>query len=219
MSVETLESLGARLRAGERSSVALVQDCLRSADALDARLGTYLARFDAAALESAAALDAELAAGHDRGPLHGIPLGIKDILAAREGPTTAQSLVLDPLWGAGRDARVVERLRAAGAVILGKTTTMEFAIGEPDREKPFPLPRNPWDLERSPGGSSSGTGNGVAAGLFPAGLGTDTGGSVRIPASFCGVSGHRPTFGLVPKTGCVPLGFSYDSIGPLARSA
>jgi aspartyl-tRNA(Asn)/glutamyl-tRNA(Gln) amidotransferase subunit A len=215
----SLAQLGARLRSGAVTSAGLVDGCLRRADALDPRLGTYLARFDEAARKAAAELDAELAAGRDRGPLHGIPLGIKDILAAREGPTTAQSLVLDPAWGAGRDALVVERLRRAGAVILGKTTTMEFAIGAPDPDKPFPLPRNPWEPARSPGGSSAGTGNGVASGLFPAGLGTDTGGSVRIPAAFCGVTGHKPSYGLVPRTGCLPLGFTYDSIGPLAQGA
>jgi aspartyl-tRNA(Asn)/glutamyl-tRNA(Gln) amidotransferase subunit A len=215
----SLEELGARLRSGSLSSARLVERCLETADRLDPRIGTYRARFDEAARKAAADRDAELAAGRDRGPLHGIPLGIKDILAAREGPTTAQSLVLDPAWGAGRDALAVERLRRAGAVILGKTTTMEFAIGAPDPAKPFPLPRNPWELARSPGGSSAGTGNGIAAGLFPAGLGTDTGGSIRIPAAFCGVTGHKPTYGLVPRTGCVPLGFTYDSIGPLARSA
>jgi aspartyl-tRNA(Asn)/glutamyl-tRNA(Gln) amidotransferase subunit A len=113
----------------------------------------------------------------------------------------------------------VARLRAAGAVITGKTTTMEFACGMPDPSKPFPVPRNPWDTDTWPGGSSSGTGSGVAAGMFLAGLGTDTAGSIRIPAAFCGVSGLMPTFGRVPKSGCVPLGYSLDHIGPLARSA
>jgi aspartyl-tRNA(Asn)/glutamyl-tRNA(Gln) amidotransferase subunit A len=104
-------------------------------------------------------------------------------------------------------------------VILGKTTTMEFACGMPDASKPFPVPRNPWDTDTWPGGSSSGTGSGVAAGLFYGGLGTDTGGSIRCPAAFCGISGHKPTFGLVPKSGCTPLGYTYDHIGPMARSA
>ena len=136
-----------------------------------------------------------------------------------EGPTTAQSLVLDPAWGAGKDAPVVARLKAAGAVITGKTTTMEFACGMPDTTKPFPVPRNPWDLATWPGGSSSGTGSGVAAGMFLAGLGTDTAGSIRIPAALCGITGLMPTFGRVPKSGCVPLGYSLDHIGPMARSA
>jgi aspartyl-tRNA(Asn)/glutamyl-tRNA(Gln) amidotransferase subunit A len=146
-------------------------------------------------------------------------VGVKDILAAGEGPTTSQSLVLDPAWGEGKDAPIVSRLRAAGAVITGKSTTMEFAVGMPDKTKPFPLPRNPWDLNTWPGGSSSGTGSGVAAGMFLAGIGTDTGGSIRMPAAFCGISGLLPTFGRVPKSGCTPAGYSLDHVGPMARSA
>ncbi|GHF64096.1 amidase [Amycolatopsis bartoniae] len=199
--------------------MALTEAAIATADAHDDALGTYLARFDEYALERAAAADAELASGVDRGPLHGIPFGVKDILAMAEGPTTAQSLVLDRSWGADKDAPAVARVKAAGAVITGKTTTMEFACGMPDATKPFPVPRNPWDPETWPGGSSSGTGSGVAAGMFLAGLGTDTAGSIRIPAAFCGVSGLMPTFGRVPKSGCVPLGYSLDHIGPLARSA
>jgi aspartyl-tRNA(Asn)/glutamyl-tRNA(Gln) amidotransferase subunit A len=215
----TVQDAAARLRSGELSSVELTRAVLARADRLDGRLGTYLARFDERALAAAAAADAELAAGLDRGPLHGVPVAVKDILAAREGPTTAQSLVLDPAWGAGRDAPVVARLRSAGAVITGKTTTAEFACGMPDPTKPFPIPRNPWDLRAYPGGSSSGTGSGVAAGLFLAGVGTDTGGSIRMPAAYCGISGLKATFGRVPKSGCAPLGYSLDHIGPLARSA
>lgn len=216
---KTLTDAAAALREGAVTSVALTEAAIATADRLDATTGTYLARFDEYALERAAAADAELARGEDRGPLHGIPFGIKDILAMAEGPTTAQSLILDRSWGAGKDAPAVARVKAAGAVITGKTTTMEFACGMPDDTKPFPVPRNPWDPETWPGGSSSGTGSGVAAGMFFAGLGTDTAGSIRIPAAFCGVSGLMPTFGRVPKSGCVPLGYSLDHIGPLARSA
>ncbi|HVW40477.1 MAG TPA: amidase [Amycolatopsis sp.] len=215
----TLTDAAAALRAGTVTSVELTQAAIDVADRVDPTIGTYLARFDSYALERAAAADAELARGEDRGPLHGIPFGVKDILAMAEGPTTAQSLILDRAWGEGKDAPVVARLKAAGAVITGKTTTMEYACGMPDPEKPFPLPRNPWNSDTWTGGSSSGTGSGVAAGMFLAGLGTDTGGSIRIPAAFCGVSGLMPTFGRVPKSGCVPLGYSLDHIGPLARSA
>lgn len=215
----TLTDAAAALRDGTVTSVGLTQTALARADALDSRLGAYLARFDETALESAARADAELAAGTDRGPLHGIPFGVKDILASSEGPTTGQSLVLDPAWGEGRDAVTVARVKAAGAVITGKLTTMEFACGLPDPDKPFPFPRNPWNPETWPGGSSSGTGAAVAAGMIWAGFGTDTGGSIRIPAAFCGVSGLMPTYGRVPKSGCVPLGYSLDHIGPLARSA
>ena len=164
--------------------------------------------------------DAELEAGHDRGPLHGIPIGVKDIVATMDLPTTAQSLVLDRRWGEASATRVVvARLRAAGAVITGKTTTMEFAIGLPDPTKPFPIPRNPWALERWAGGSSSGTANGVAAGIFWAGIGTDTGGSIRMPSALCGITGIKPTFGRVPKSGVVPLSWSFDHVGPMARTA
>ena len=215
----TIESAGAALRSGANTSVGLVESMQAAADDLDATVGTWLARFNDQALARAHQADAELAGGTDLGPLHGIPLGIKDILATDEGPTTAQSLVLDPHWGDQGDGPVLDRLRAAGAIVMGKTTTMEFAIGRPDFSKPFPIPRCPWDLDRWAGGSSSGTANGVASGQILGGLGTDTGGSVRLPAAYNGISGHKPTFGLVPKSGCVPLGLSYDHIGPLARSA
>ncbi len=215
----TIETAGAALRAGEVTSVQLVTEAQAAADQLDEQMGTWLARFNETALARAAEADAELAAGNDRGPLHGIPLGIKDIIATDEGPTTAQSLILPPEWGEQGDGPVITRLREAGAVIMGKTTTMEFAIGRPDFSKPFPIPRNPWNLDRWTGGSSSGTGNGVASGQILGGLGTDTGGSVRLPAAYNGISGHKPTFGLVPKSGCVPLGMTYDHIGPMARSA
>ncbi len=215
----TIASAGAALRCGEITSEALVGSLQEGADRLDGELGVYLARFDDTALAAARVADAELAAGHDRGPLHGIPLGIKDILATDEGPTTCQSLVLDPSWGAAGDGPVLTRLRQAGAIVLGKLTTMEFAIGRPDRTKPFPLPRNPWNTERWTGGSSSGSGNGVAAGLMLGALGTDTGGSIRVPAAYCGITGHKPTHGLVPKSGCFPLGYTYDHVGPMSRSA
>ena len=219
MTVRTIRSAGDDLRAGRLTAVQLLTESLATADRLDPALGTWLARFDEQAMARAERADAERDAGTDLGPMHGIPIGIKDILATDEGPTTAQSLTLDPAWGDGGDGPVVARLRAAGAVIVGKTTTMEYAVGRPDLSKPFPVPRNPWNTERWTGGSSSGTGNGVASGQILGGLGTDTGGSVRLPAAYNGITGHKPTFGLVPKSGCVPLGMSYDHIGPMARSA
>lgn len=208
------------LRAQVITATEVVTNAIEAATAHDAALGIYLDRYDEEALEAAAAADTVYAAGDDAPPLLGIPLGIKDIITTVEGPTTAQSLVLDQAWASqGTDAVVVQRLRAAGGVITGKTTTMEFATGLPDASKPFPVPRNPWNPDYWPGGSSSGTGNGVVAGAFLGGLGTDTGGSVRMPAAFCGISGLKATFGRVPKSGCVPLGYSLDNIGPMARSA
>ena len=152
---DTLEAATAALRAGTVSSVELTVASIERADRFDEPLGTYLCRADDAALQAAKQADAELEAGHDRGPLHGIPVGVKDIVATADLPTTAQSLVLDPRWGERDDAVVVARLRAAGAVIMGKTTTMEFAIGLPDPTKPSPIPRNPWASDRWAGGSSA----------------------------------------------------------------
>jgi aspartyl-tRNA(Asn)/glutamyl-tRNA(Gln) amidotransferase subunit A len=147
-------------------------------------------------------------------------VGIKDMLAYSRGPTTAGSLVLDPAWGTSvGTCTVVQRLERAGAIVTGKTTTQEFAIGQPDPDKPFPVPRNPWDTDRWAGGSSSGSGSGVAAGMFLGAIGTDTGGSIRIPAAFNGITGLKPTFGRVPKSGVVPLSYTLDHVGPMARTA
>jgi aspartyl-tRNA(Asn)/glutamyl-tRNA(Gln) amidotransferase subunit A len=215
----TITAAAAALRDGSLTAVALLEKVTARADKIDPELGTYIVRTDAAAMAAAVKADEELASGLDRGPLHGIPIGVKDIIATADAPTTAQSLILDPAFSDQGDAVVVSRLRAAGAVITGKLTTMEYAVGTPDPTKGFPTPRNAFGLDFWPGGSSSGTGSGVAAGMFLGGLGTDTGGSIRLPASWSGISGLMQTFGRVPKSGCVPLGYSYDHIGPLTRSA
>lgn len=218
-----IEEAGEALRSGRLTSLELTRELLRRADALDERLGVYQHRLDDRALEEAARADSELASGRDRGPLHGIPLGVKDIIATRGAPTAAGSLVFErersPDWEGSQDAPVVSRLRRAGAVVLGTTSTMEFAIGMPDPRRPFPVARNPWDTSRWAGGSSSGTGAGVAASLMLGGLGSDTGGSIRIPAALCGVSGLKPTYGRVPRSGVVPLAYSLDTVGPIARTA
>ncbi|MBF0688392.1 MAG: amidase [Cellulomonas sp.] len=215
----TIHDAAAALRDGTLTSVALTQEILDRTAAQNDALGAYVEVTADQALEQAAAADAALAAGRDTGPLQGIPLAIKDIIAMKGAPTTANSHVLDPQWGAGTDAPVVARLRDAGAVFVGKSTTSEFALGLPDDTKRFRIPRNPWDLTRTPAGSSSGTGIAVAAGLALGGLGTDTGGSVRSPASVNGHTGLKVTYGRVPKSGVVPLGYSLDSVGPMARSA
>ena len=215
----TILDAAAALRRGDTTSVELTEAAIARADAMDDDLGCYLHRCDDEARARARQADDELRAGNDLGPLHGVPLAVKDIVATSDGPTTAQSLVLDPAWGEQGDAPVVARLRAAGAVLTGKTSTMEFAIGLPDADKPFPVPRNPWNRERWAGGSSSGTANGIAAGLFYGGVGTDTGGSIRMPAALCGITGLKPTFGRVPKSGVVPLSWNLDHVGPMARTA
>lgn len=215
----SIAEAAAALRDGSLTSVALTRTSLDRIAAYDTALGAYVTVIGEAALEAAAAADAMFAAGEDLGLLQGIPLAVKDIIATKDAPTTANSRVLDPDWGKGIDAPVVARLRAAGAVITGKTTTSEFACGLPDPTKGFPIPCNPWNLEHTAAGSSSGTGIAVAAGYVLGGLGTDTGGSVRAPATVSGCTGLKVTYGRVPKSGVVPLGYSLDSVGPLARSA
>jgi len=215
----TVKDAAAALRAGSVSSVQLTEGFLKRISVLNEYLGAFVAVTGESALTAAEAADSDFAAGLDRGPLQGIPLAVKDIIATEDAPTTANSRVLDPEWGKGVDAPVVARLRAAGSVVLGKSTTSEFAIGLPDSEKGFLIPRNPWNVDHTPAGSSSGTGIAVAAGLALGGLGTDTGGSVRGPAAHNGHTGLKVTFGRVPKNGVTPLGYTLDSVGPMARSA
>jgi aspartyl-tRNA(Asn)/glutamyl-tRNA(Gln) amidotransferase subunit A len=215
----TIAEAAAWLRSGRITSVALTEAQLARAHATQETLAAFITIMDEAALAGARQADADFAAGIDKGPLQGIPLGIKDIIATRDAPSTANSRVLDPAWGQRDDATVVKKLRGAGAVILGKLGLHEFALGWPDPDTGFRIPKNPWDLTRTPGGSSSGTGAAISGGVILGGLGTCTGGSVRGPASYCGISGIKQTFGRVSKEGCVPLGYSLDHIGPMARSA
>lgn len=215
----TIVEAGAALRGRRISSLELTEALLARARAAQAHLGAFITFMDEPARAAARQADADFARGVDRGPLQGIPLGIKDIIATADAPTTANSRVLDPRWGARPDATVVRRLRGAGAVPLGKLTLHEFATGWPDPATGFQAARNPWNLGHTPGGSSSGTGVAVAADLITAGLGTDTSGSIRGPAAFSGISGLKPTFGRVSKEGCVPLGYSLDNIGPMAHTA
>jgi aspartyl-tRNA(Asn)/glutamyl-tRNA(Gln) amidotransferase subunit A len=215
----TIKDAAAALRAGTVSSVQLTTRLLERINALNETLGAFVTVSGESALKAAEIADHDFAAGVDRSPLQGIPLAVKEIIATEDAPTTANSQVLDPGWCKGIDAPVVARLRAAGSVLIGKSTTSEFAIGLPDPDKGFLIPRNPWKLEHSPAGSSSGTGIAVAAGLALGGLGTDTGGSVRGPAAHNGHSGLKVTFGRVPKNNVVPLGYTLDSVGPMARSA
>ena len=215
----TIFEAGRALRSGEIGATELTESMLARADLIDGELGTYVTRMDESALRDAQRADEKLASGIDAPALLGIPVAVKDVIVSRGAPTTAQSMVRDPRAESMGEASVVRSLRDAGAVILGKTTTMEFAIGTPTPDDVFPLPRNPWDMSHWAGGSSSGTANGLASGLFLGGLGTDTGGSIRLPAAWCGVTGLKPTFGRVSTRGVMPLAPSYDSVGPMARDA
>lgn len=215
----TIKAAAAALRSGELSSVDLTTGMLDRIARSNESLGAFVTVLAESALAAANAADRDLANGMDKGPLQGIPLAIKDIVATADAPTMANSRVYDPALSGTRDAVVVSRLRGAGAVLVGKSTTSEFALGMPDADKGFPIPRNPWNLEHTAGGSSSGTGIAVAAGLALGGLGTDTGGSVRFPAAVNGHTGLKVTFGRVPKSGVVPLAYTLDSVGPMARTA
>ena len=207
------EAIAARKLSPVELTVALLERIGR----LDPTLHAFI-RLDAeAAMAAARAAEAEVVAGRLRGPLHGVPVGIKDIIDVAGLPTTCHSKILvDNI--AAADAVCVARLRGAGAIVLGKLSTHEFAIGGPSFDLPFPPARNPWNPDHHPGGSSSGSGAGVAAGLFPLALGSDTGGSVRNPASACGIVGLKPTYGLVSRRGVFPLSFTLDHVGPLTRS-
>lgn len=216
----TISEASAALAAGRVTSMQLTTEYLGRIAATQESLGAFVTVFEEPALEAAANADRQRSSGGAVGALTGIPLAVKDIIATREGRTTANSRVLPRGFEAGGpDSPVVARLRAAGAVVLGKSTTSEYALGMPDPETGYRVPHNPWNLDHTPAGSSSGTGIAVAAGLALGGLGTDTGGSVRGPAAANGHTGLKVTFGRVPKNRVVPLGYSLDTVGPMARSA
>ncbi len=199
------------------SPVELMQALLKRIDRLDPKLNAFIRLDGDAALAAAHVAEAEIMAGRRRGPLHGVPVGIKDIIDVAGLPTTCHSKVLEGNM-ATADAVCVGKLRAAGAIVMGKLATHEFAIGGPSFDLPWPPARNPWNPDHHPGGSSSGSGSGVSAGLFPMALGSDTGGSVRNPASCCGIVGLKPTYGLVSRRGVFPLSFTLDHIGPMTRT-
>jgi aspartyl-tRNA(Asn)/glutamyl-tRNA(Gln) amidotransferase subunit A len=205
------------IAAKELSPVELTQALLERIERLDPRLNAFIQLDADQALAASQAAETEIMAGRRRGPLHGVPVGIKDIIDVAGLPTTCHSKILENSVAA-QDAVCVSRLRGAGAIVLGKLSTHEFAIGGPSFDLPWPPARNPWNTDHHPGGSSSGSGSGVAAGLFPMALGTDTGGSVRNPASCCGIVGLKPTYGLVSRRGVFPLSFTLDHVGPMTRT-
>ena len=215
MSALTLAEGSAAIRSGRLSPLEWVEDCLRATARFNPVLRAFN-RIDAeGALASARRAGAELEQGWDRGPLHGAPFGVKDVYDVAGLPTTGYSWSrMDHL--ATSDATAVQRLREAGAVCIGKLATHELANGGPSHDLPWPPARNPWDIDRVTGGSSTGAGAAVAAGLLPAALGSDTGGSIRIPASLCGVTGIKPTWGRVSRAGVIEHSATLDHCGPIA---
>ena len=213
----SIDELGRQLRARELSAAELLETCLRRIDAEDRNLNAFIRVMVEEARGQAAEADRELAAGRDRGPLHGIPIAVKDLIDIKGLPTTAASRVRDG-HRADADAAVVVQLRRAGAIVIGKTNLHEFAYGTTSEDSAFGPVRNPHDASRSPGGSSGGSAVAVATGMAVAAVGTDTGGSVRIPAAACGTVGLKPTYGEVSVDGVVPLSRTLDHVGSFART-
>jgi aspartyl-tRNA(Asn)/glutamyl-tRNA(Gln) amidotransferase subunit A len=214
---ETASQIAKAIRGKQRSAREVTRAFLDRIERHDGRLGAYLFVDAAGALTQADAVDAAIARGDDPGPLAGVPVALKDLFVTRGVATTAGSKILAG-WIPPYDGTAVARLRKAGAVCLGKLNLDEFAMGSSNEHAAFHPCRNPWDLERVPGGSSGGSAAAVAAGLAAATLGTDTGGSIRQPASLSGVVGVKPTYGRVSRYGVVAFASSLDQVGPFART-
>jgi aspartyl-tRNA(Asn)/glutamyl-tRNA(Gln) amidotransferase subunit A len=214
----TIEQAAAKLRAKEVSAVELARETLRAIHANQARLNAFVTITEEVALAQAERADDELSRGIDRGPLHGIPYALKDVFSTKGIRTTCGSKILAD-HVPDHDSAVYEKLRTAGAVLMGKVGMQEFAYGITCNNPHFGAIRNPHDAERIPGGSSGGSGVAVAAEMVFFAMGSDTGGSIRIPAAFCGCVGLKPTSGRVSRFGVLPLDFSLDHMGPLTRSA
>ena len=216
---QTIQEQRKSLVEGRLSSVELVELYLARIDRYNSKLNAFVAVFAEEALQAAKEADDAMARGYATGLLHGIPIGLKDIIEYEDHPATWGSQALGNRLSP-MSATVVAKLRDAGAIIIGKTQSVEFALGGWGTNQYLGTPWNPWDLQthRVPGGSSSGSGVAVAAGLTSAALGTDTGGSVRLPSAFCGLVGLKPTFGRISNHGVMPLSHTLDTVGPLARS-
>jgi aspartyl-tRNA(Asn)/glutamyl-tRNA(Gln) amidotransferase subunit A len=213
----TIQEAAAALRARKVSSVELTKAALGRIRKLNPKLNAIQTLLEEKALESAQEADQELSMSIDLGPLHGIPIAVKDVFETRGIRTTCGSKLFAD-FVPDRDAAVVEKLDSAGAVLIGKTGMHELAYGVTSNNPHFGAVRNPWDPERIPGGSSGGSGSAVASGMVFMAMGSDTGGSIRLPAAYCGTVGLKPTFGRVSRYGVMPLDFSLDHMGPLARS-
>ena len=211
----SIAEAGAALRSGTVTSTALTEHALARIAALDGALDAFITVTAERARADAAAADAAFEAGIDAGPMQGVPYALKDIYDTAGIRTTCHSkLLVDNVPAA--DSVVAAKLKAGGGVLLGKLSTHEFALGGPSFDLPFPPARNPWNPEHIPGGSSSGSGAAVAAGICRMAMGSDTGGSIRGPAAYCGTVGLKPTYGLVSRRGVFPLSYTLDHCGPLS---
>ena len=214
--IPTISEAGELLRSCKLSPVELTRACLERIEKLNPKLNAFITVTAECALQEARAAEEEIAKGNYRGPLHGIPIALKDIVDTAGVRTTGASAVYADRIPRN-DARLVTLLREAGAVLVGKTNLHEFAYGGSGLISHYGPVRNPWDVTRITGGSSSGSAAAVAAGMCLAAIGTDTAGSIRLPAAFCGIVGHKPSYGLVSARGVVPLSWSFDHVGPMTR--
>ena len=212
----TAREISRQISAGETTAVAVAEATIERIQREDAELGAFLLTTGEEALASAASVDDKLQRGEKLGPLAGVPIAVKDNLCTRGIPTTAGSKILEG-WCPPYNATVIEKLHAAGMVLVGKTNLDEFAMGSSTENSAYQLTRNPHDASRVPGGSSGGSAAAVAAGLVSCSLGSDTGGSIRQPASFCGVVGVKPTYGRTSRFGLIAYASSFDQIGPFGR--
>jgi aspartyl-tRNA(Asn)/glutamyl-tRNA(Gln) amidotransferase subunit A len=217
VTLASVTEVARRIAAGEVTAAQIVDETLTRITELDGKLGAFLAVDPAAARVAAAEVDRRRAIGAPLGPLAGVPIALKDVIVTQGLATTAGSKILEG-WIPPYDAHVVQKLRGAGAIIVGKVNCDEFAMGSSTEHSAYHPTRNPWNLERVPGGSSGGSSAAVAGGLCAASLGTDTGGSIRQPAAFCGVVGVKPTYGRVSRWGIVAFASSLDQVGPLTRT-
>lgn len=214
--MQTLRELRDKIASGQIKSVDAVKTVFERIDTIEPKVGAYLSLYKEQAMSQAEAVDAKIAAGEAVGPLAGVPIAIKDNMCTTFGATTCASKILEN-FHAPYNAHVVEKLLAADAIIIGKCNLDEFAMGSSTENSGLKQTKNPWDTTRVPGGSSGGSAAAVAAGLCSGALGSDTGGSIRQPASLCGVVGLKPTYGRVSRYGLVAYGSSLDQIGPLTQ--
>lgn len=215
---ESIATIARDVQRGRRTAVQVIREAMERIERAQPRLNAFITITPEAALAAAAALDQRRARGASLGPLAGVPLAVKDLILTREAPTTSGSRIYGDGIPADRDALIVRRLRAAGCIVVGKANLHEVALGVTNVNEHFGAARNPWNTAHVSGGSSGGSAVAVAGGLVPAALGSDTRGSIRIPASACGITGFKPTWGLVPLDGVLPLAPTLDTVGPMTRS-
>lgn len=215
--MESISTVSQFIKEKRLSPVELTNQILKRISKIDTELNSFITVMETDATKQAKLLEEEMMAGKIRGPLHGIPIAVKDIIQVQGQPTTSGSIIFEK-WVPDEDATVVKKLKKAGAIIIGKANLHEFAMGATTENPHYGNVKNPWNLNKIPGGSSGGSAVAVAAGLSYGALGTDTAGSIRLPAALCGIVGIKPTYGRVSRNGCLPFSWSLDHIGPMTRT-